>query len=234
MTPEVLAGVMEATWPAAATRRLGPWTLRDGAGGGKRVSAATAEGNWTEADISQAEAAMIARGDPALFLIRAGEDALDQALAAQGYGVIDPVVAYACPAASLAVPPHMTSFAHWPPLAIARDLWGEGGIGAARFAVMDRVPGPKTALLARQADRPAGVAFVAVAHGVAMLHALEVTPALRRQGSAHHMLQAAAHWALDHEADTLALVVTAANTPARALYTSLGMQPVGNYHYRQR
>jgi len=39
MTPEVLARVMEETWPPAARWRLGPFTLRDGAGGGKRVSA---------------------------------------------------------------------------------------------------------------------------------------------------------------------------------------------------
>ena len=25
---------LDATWPAAATRTLGPWTLRDGRGGG--------------------------------------------------------------------------------------------------------------------------------------------------------------------------------------------------------
>ena len=169
----------------------------------------------------------------ALFLIGAQDAALDMALAGRGYRIVDPVVAYACPAASLGPPPPMTSFPHWPPLAIARDLWAEGGIGPERVAVMDRAGGPKTAILARQSDRPAGVAFVALSGTTAMLHALEVTPARRRQGSAHHILQAAATWALDHGADTLSLVVTAANLPARALYASLGMQAVGTYHYRQ-
>jgi len=233
LAPQILAQVMEATWPPAQATRLGPWTIRDGAGGGKRVSAATAEADWTDADIALAETAMAARGAPALFLIRAGEAALDAALAARGYRVVDPVVAYAC-AADLAAPPRMTTFAHWPPLAIARDLWAEGGNGPARLAVMDRVAAPKVAILARQADRPAGVAFVALSGNVAMLHALEITPARRRQGSAHHILQAASQWALDHGADTLSLVVTVANAPARALYASLGMQAVGQYHYRQR
>ncbi|MGL6208856.1 MAG: GNAT family N-acetyltransferase, partial [Paracoccaceae bacterium] len=134
MTPDALARVMEATWPPAQTTRLGPWTIRDGAGGGKRVSAATADGPWTPDDLPLAEAAMPDR----LFLIRDGDDALDTALSARGYAVVDPVIAYACPTANLPAPPLMTSFAHWPPLAIARDLWATGGIGAPRLAVMDR------------------------------------------------------------------------------------------------
>lgn len=234
MTPQILAQVMEATWPPARAQRVGPWTIRDGAGGGKRVSAATADDAWSEADLPVAEASMQAQGDVPLFLIREGDAALDAALDARGYHVVDPVVAYACPVVGLEPPPHMTTFAHWPPLAIVRDLWAEGGIGPARLAVMNRVSGEKTAILVRQGDRPAGAAFVALSGATAMLHALEITPARRRQGSAHHILQAAALWAQDHGADSLSLVVTAANGPARALYASFGMQVVGHYQYRQR
>ena len=234
MTPELLSQVMEATWPPARTQRAGPWTIRDGAGGGKRVSAATADGAWTEADLELAEAAMSAQGEPALFLIRDGETVLDAALAALGYRVVDPVVAYACATAGLPTPPRMTTFAHWPPLAIARDLWADGGVGPERLAVMDRVAGPKTAILARQNDHPCGVAFVAVSRDAAMLHALEISQKFRRQGSAHHIMLAAAQWARDQGVGTLSLVVTAANAPARALYASLGMRAVGHYHYRQK
>ena len=46
MTPATLQAAMDATWPAAAMHRAGPWMLRNGAGGGKRVSAATAEAEW--------------------------------------------------------------------------------------------------------------------------------------------------------------------------------------------
>ncbi len=46
------------------------------------------------------------------------------------------------------------------------------------------------------------------------------------------MIAAAAAWAAEQGADTVALVVTEANAPARALYSSLGMAPVGQYHYR--
>lgn len=232
MTPDQLFHAMETTWPPASHRALGPFLLRDGAGGGKRVSAASVEAPWTEADLNAAEAAM---ADP-LFLIRPADAALDAALDAGGYRVVDPVLAYAAPAAMLAAeaPRHMTTFPHWPPMEIARQLWADGHIGPARLAVMDRAAGAKCAILSRANDRASGVAFVACDGPIAMLHALEVSPALRRQGSAHNILRAAAAWALDNGADTLALVVTEANTNARGLYASLGMTIVGQYHYRQK
>ncbi|MEL6679458.1 MAG: GNAT family N-acetyltransferase, partial [Pseudomonadota bacterium] len=37
-----LYDAVEATWPAAHMWQQDGWTMRDGAGGGKRVSAATA------------------------------------------------------------------------------------------------------------------------------------------------------------------------------------------------
>lgn len=225
MTPAALARVMEETWPAAAYRQVGPVLLREGAGGGKRVSAASVEGDITAADL-----------ESPLFVVRQGQDALDAALAARGYAVVDPVVAYAAPAAVLAdpPPPYLSALPHWPPLAIARSIWAEEGIGPARVAVMERVQGPKTVVLARTDDHPVGAAFVAISGDVAMLHALEVRVAARRRGSANNILRCAAQWALDHGAMTLSLVVTEANAPARALYASLGMAVVGKYHYRQR
>ena len=128
--------------------------------------------------------------------------------------------------------PPVSAFALWPPLAIQRDLWAEGGIGPARVDVMDRVKGPKTSILARHADQPAGSAFVAIHENIAMIHAIEVTPAMRRQGVGANILRCAAHWAQDQGADTLALLVTRANTPANALYASQKFEVVGHYHYR--
>ncbi|MFN4130181.1 MAG: GNAT family N-acetyltransferase [Paracoccaceae bacterium] len=236
MTPDALAEVMERTWPPARAFAVGPWAIRDGQGGGKRVSAATAGPGWRDEAIPEAEAAMADLGQTPLFLIRQGDDLLDQALQSRGYRVVDPVVAYAAPSAALVDPPAppMTAFAHWPPLAICAEIWAGGAIGPARLAVMQRASGPKCAVLGRTHDKPTGVAFVAIHQGVAMLHALEVRPEARRQGSAHNILRAAAGWAQENGADTLSLVVTVANDGARRLYASLGMEVVGQYHYRQR
>ncbi|RYI34719.1 MAG: GNAT family N-acetyltransferase [Acetobacteraceae bacterium] len=231
MTPEQLAEVMEATWPPATSRKIGAFKLRDGAGGGKRVSAASLEGSFTEADLDAVEAAM---AEP-LMLIRAGEAALDAALEGRGWRVIDPVVAYAAPVTELTADlPFLTAFPHWPPLEIARSIWAEGGIGHQRVAVMDRVLGPKAALLGRIDDRSAGVAFVACHGAEAMVHALEVAEPHRRNGLGRALLHAAANWAESQGATRLSLVVTRQNTAARALYARLGMQTVGEYHYRMK
>ncbi len=235
-TAQALLEVVEATWPPAARWRAGPWLMRDGAGGGKRVSAATAAGPVREADIELAEREFARTRNTPLFMIRHGEDALDGWLAARGYEVIDPVTLLACPVEALTaepVPP-VSAFAIWPPLAMMRDIWARGGIGPARLAVMERARGPKTALLARAADRAAGAAFVAIHRDVAMIHAMEVLPELRRKGAALNMMRAAAHWAQDRGVRHFSLVVTDANRPANALYRARGMREVGKYHYRIR
>lgn len=235
MTLPDLHDAMEPTWPPAATQHLGPWLLRQGDGGGKRVSAASALAGVTSGDLAMAEAAMRAMGQEPLFVIRPADVALDAMLAAQGYRVVDPVMIYAAACAPLAVLhlPDLAAIAHWPPLEIARSLWAEGGIGPERVAVMERVALAKTVFLGRAADRSAGVGFVAAAGKVAFVHALEVRPALRRLGTGRHILIAAARWAMAQGAGQLALAVTVANGPARHLYATLGMVVEGQYHYRQ-
>jgi len=226
------AAAMEVTWPALAIHRAGPWAVRHGAGGGKRVSAASAVGDWHPDDIAVAEAAQAGLGQDKLFVIWPWDRALDAALEAQGYAKIEPVVAYTAPVAAFAPPQRMTSFPHWPPLQIAKDIWADGGILGGRLAVMQRVSGPKTVVLGRTADRPSGAAFVALHGTTAMVHAVEVRESQRRKGAGRQLLAAAALWGAAQGADRLALAVTKANTAARALYASLGMQPVGEYHYR--
>ena len=227
---------MEATWPPAAMHDCGPFLLREGRGGGKRVSAATAQARWDDAAITLAEQAMRDLGQVPLFLIRGADEApLDAALSQRGYGVVDPVVLYASPVVKFApLDNPLGAFDHWPPLAIAAELWAQAGVGPARLAVMERAAGPKCVILGRSGDRVSGVAFVACDGDIAMLHALDVLPNLRRRGAARAILQQAAAWAGRQAATTLALAVTTANAPARSLYDTLGMVVVGDYHYRQQ
>lgn len=223
----------EATWPAIRMFSLGGFTLREGGGGGSRVSSATCDGDWTEDHLPQAEAAMTALGQPQLFMIRQGEAEIDAILAARGYQIVDPTVIYECPVSALGPGPNpMTAFPHWPPLAITAAIWDGCGIGPGRQAVMHRAPPPRTALLGRIRDRPAGAAFVAIHDGIAMLHALVVPEQMRRAGVGGNLLRRAAAWAADNGAQQMALAVTAGNGPARTLYASHGMKAVGQYHYR--
>lgn len=230
-----LYDVIEATWPPRAMRTLGPWTLRDGGGGGKRVSAATARTPARADVLPAAEDAMRAAGQTPLFMLRAGDDALDALLEAAGYTVVDPVNIYACPLDDLTRerPPRTASFHIWEPLAIQRDIWTAGGIGPARLAVMARVKGAKTALFGRDDNSPAATGFVALDGDTAMVHALEVLLTHRRRGMARYLMIEAAFWAADQGARHMSVICTAANTGANALYASLGMTLVGQYHYRQ-
>ena len=225
---------MDATWPAARIETVGPWLLREGRGGGKRVSAASATSPVAEADIPQAEAGLRAMGQVPLFRIGQGEGALDALLAARGYSLIDPVVIYSAPVAVLGAerPRPVSAMTVWEPLQVVRDVWAETGLAPERIEVMYRVGVPKTSILGRTQDRPAGAAFVAAAGPVVMLHALEVLPRFRRQQVAVNILREAAHWAADQGAEELALAVTAENAAARALYEGLGMKAVDAYHYR--
>lgn len=230
-----LYAVCEHTWPSARQFAHGNWTIRDGAGGGKRVSAATATGAVTDADIAQAEGAMVELGQAPLFMIREGEAALDTTLDARGYSIIDPVALYTLPIAQLTdIPiPRVTAFHIWEPLAIMREIWAQGGIGPARIDVMQRA-GTKTAILARWNEKPAGVAFAGVHEGVCMVHAVEVLPHQRRMGVAQWIMRAAAFWGASQGAQHIAVLCVKENTAANALYQALGFQYAGGYHYRHR
>jgi GNAT superfamily N-acetyltransferase len=226
--------VAEATWPPAARAALGPVTLREGQGGGKRVSAATVEGPFGTPDLERAEAAMRARGQVPLFQVRKGEAALDAALAARGYRIVDPVDILLAPVAALSAErlPRLSAFTVWEPLEIMREIWAEGGIGPERIAVMERVQGPKTGLFARQDDHPAGAGFVAIHACVAMVHALEVRARHRRAGVGRRMMVQAALWAEAQGATHLAVLCTQANAGALALYAAMGFCRAGTYQYR--
>ncbi len=230
-----LFAAIDATWPAAAMVEAGPWTLREGRGGGQRVSAATAREDWRDPDIDAAERAMQLMGQTPLFMIRPGEDALDQALAARGYDVVDPVNLWAAPVDSLTDRPlpRVTAFAIWEPLAIMLEIWETAGIGPRRIAVMNRAQGPKTGLFGRVSDHPAGTGFCAIHDGIVMVHALEILDGYRGKGLGGWMMRCAAFWAAKQGAHTLAVLCTKANIPANRLYASLGFATVGEYHYRK-
>jgi len=229
-----LYAVTEATWPPAKFLEHGPWTIRDGQRGGKRVSAATAAQPVAEDDIARAEDAMRGLDQTPLFMIREGDDMLDGLLCAAGYEVIDPVNMYACPLSVLTGTPvpRAAAYAIWEPLAIQLDIWAQGGIGPGRIAVMHRAAGPRTTILGRSGHSPAATAFVAIHDGIAMVHALEVLERHRRAGIGRLVTLQAAHWAAANGATHASVLCTRDNRAANTLYTSLGMAHVGQYHYR--
>ena len=235
MKADAVFEAIEATWPAAAQVRRGPWMLRDGLGGGKRVSAARPVGAVTPDDVDLAEADMLARAERPLFMLRPCDADLDDMLAARGYDLIDPTNLYSVNISKLTdIPlPHVTAFCIWEPLAIMEEIWAKGGIGPARLGVMSRVE-TKTGIFVRCNDKPAGAAFAGIHQGICMVHAVEVLAHQRRQGAAQWIMRAGAFWAQKHGATQVTVLCTQANVPANRLYSSLGFNVVGDYHYRQK
>ena len=226
--------VVDATWPSAGQFTCGPFQIGDGQGGGKRVSSATMTGAFEDADISAVEDAMRKINQTPLFQIREGDDALDAALAARGYDIIDPVTMYAIEAEKLTAerPPRTAAIETTGPLHIMREIWAAGGLGPARVEVMNRACRPKAGFVSRWNDKPAGTSFIAMHDGISMVHAVEILPFQRRQGVARWLMIRAAFWTLDNGGDTLSVICTTGNAAANSLYSSLGMFVVGQYHYR--
>lgn len=206
---------VDATWPAAQFHHHDGWIIREGLGGGKRVSAASGSG-----DIELAERAQKSLGQDLLFMIRPQDGDLDAQLAARGYEIIDPVVILAKTLPSTGNSNSTTQGA----TQASVDIWEKGGIGPERRAVMDRAKGPKTIV-----QMTGGCAFVSCHKDVAMIHALEVDQDHRRKGIGRTLEQAASEWS---PVPTIAALTVETNTASRGLFTAAGYKEVSKYHYR--
>lgn len=233
MTADIFAAV-DATWAPASMRSVGSWTIREGRGGGQRVSAASADGPVAVADIPVAEAAMRALDQHPLFMVRGDQPDLDAMLADVGYAIKDPVDVWVGPATQVAEGYARSLAAIFVdyPMPILAEIWAAGGIGPGRLDVMRRVAQPKTCILGRLGDRPRGALFVAAHDGLAMAHAVEVRADARRQGVAERMMRAAAWWALQQGADRIAALTVQTNARTQSMWQKLGMQIATRYHYR--
>jgi len=223
-TLQDLYDVTEATWPSASMSEKSGWVIKDGAGGGKRVCAAVQL--TKSADIQLAEAEMLELGQDKLFQIRTGDNTLDKALALRGYELFDRVVLMVGKLTEL----EQTADGQMEerPNSSMKEIWEQGGIGPARLAVMDRAKCTKA--YARIDDK--AVAYAAIHNNICMAHAVEVSQDHRRKGLGRKIMHQIAGWADQRGADYMAVITVTENTAARTLYQNLGLQEIGNYHYR--
>lgn len=241
-TPPDHAAIMaalDATWPCAEAGWVGGWKLRRGLGGGRRASSVwpcAAPDRPLGDAVAEVEERMRSWGQPPLFQLGPADAELDALLAARGYAEITPCVLMAVEAAPLAArgTGGRMVIAVRAPLALLDGFWAEGGIGPARRATMARVAGPcETLMLRSDDDRVASACFVASAGEIAVTSALLVAPSRRRSRLGAHAVVAAAAWAAEAGARTLALSVEAGNAPACALYRGLGFAQASRYWYRE-
>ena len=225
---------IDLTWPAEEFLELPEWKLRRSIKGGKRVSAASIIKKSGIPDIKFVENTLAEWCQDKLFMIKSGENSFDEALKSLGYFVVDPTNIWSISAEALSAQqiPLVTAFSIFPPLAIQREIWKANGIDASRIEIMDRVKKPRTTIFGRTNAKPAASAFVAVANKIAMVHALIVDHNCRRQGMGKFVMQKAGAWARQQGAESVAVLCTKQNQSANNFYKTLGMQVIGEYHYR--
>lgn len=230
-TPSDLFQALDATWPPYAFHNYKGWLIREGAGGGQRVSAATLLQNTQHYEISAAEEKMDSIGKNPLFMIHSPHDNLDRKLQTKGYNIVDPVAILVSPIKNLLSHPstNINQILRLDkPNTSAKNIWKAGGIDQARLNIMARVTVPKTILAADDM----GVAFAAAYDGIAMVHAVEVAKDHRRKGVANSLMHEAIQFANDQNCQWLAVLTVRANKPANSLYEALGMVEAASYHYR--
>ena len=225
---------IDLTWPAEKFLELRKWKLRKSIKGGKRVSAATAIGKSDIRDIQFVENTLAEWCQEKLFMIKAGENSLDEALKKRGYYIVDPTNIWSISSEALSMQkiPPVTAFSIFPPLAIQRELWIANDIDASKIEIMDRVKTPKTTIFGRIDAKPAASAFVAIANKMAMVHALIVDHKCQRQGMGKFVMQKVGDWADQLGAKSVVVLCTKKNQSANNFYKSLGMRVIGEYHYR--
>lgn len=236
-SPNDLFKALEETWPPALVTQKGKYRVFSGEGGGKRVSATRVFEDLQEDETAEFEELLKNDADSQLFQLTPDQVIADKILQDRGYQIVDPTVLMSSSINDLHLPdvPPVTTFLGWPELQVQREVWAEGGIGSPRIAVMHRVHGPKITVLGRINDRVMGTCFAAISDGIAMVHALEIRDAARRQRLGTYMMAAASHWAAEsHGAAYLAIATTEANAAAQALYEKIGMHKTCRYHYRVR
>lgn len=229
---------LEATWPPAEAARFGDpaggLVVGRGEGGGGRLSSVRAAGpSWQPDDLDAALAQQDAWGEARLIRALDDDHRLSAAAEARGMTRHKPTVILTAPLAVLADAdiPRVTGFTLWPPMAIQHEIWAANDIPPPRQAAMTRAPFPKVSLLGRTQERAGGAGFLGISGPVAGLHTLVVMEGLRGHRLAEWMIREAARWALDQNAELMALQVTRANTAALRLYARLGFRELAGYSY---
>lgn len=226
--------LVDEAWPAWERRAFEGWIMRWAGGVTKRANSvlALAEPSDPEAAITVAEGFYAARGAPCVFSVGPGAPpALDGALVARGYALVDPTVVMA--GAVTGEPAHPVRVAAEPWPGWLEAWWSvDGRHATGREAARRICTGVPAWYAAVEED---GVP-VAVGRGVPQggtlgVYCMATLPSARRRGLARSVLRALARHAGSGSAY---LVVTARNTAARALYRSEGLTERGAYHYRVR
>ena len=229
-------------WPALRQVLYGGWVLRFSGGLTRRANSANplaARGLDADTFIASCESLYRYQRLPTIFRLPSIIDpAIDARLATQGYtseglslvlhGDLGTVQAVRDPDVQLLPRPTPQWFAAMAQLqrhtkkeaSLYRQIVGCLAIPAA-FAIRSDERGI------------AALAYGAIHDGRICYESVVTDPGRQRRGYARRVVGSLAAWAADRGARGACLEVEAANTPACALYESLGFEELYRYHYRR-
>ncbi|WP_082126663.1 GNAT family N-acetyltransferase [Allosalinactinospora lopnorensis] len=216
-------------WPSAEVHVRGGWRLGHSEGVTKRANSAIALGG--DVSVEAMERFYRSRGSAPCVQVWPENAELGAALAARGYGVVDPTLVMARelaerPAATSAVTVSARPGEAW------RALWREADVPSERIGalhrILDRVPAMGYGLH----DSGLARGCVALNGDWAGVYGMVTRPRARGSGLAGQIVAALLGWAHDKGARNAYLLVTEANAGARRLYRRSGFTVVDRYHYR--
>jgi GNAT superfamily N-acetyltransferase len=226
------------SWPALEIEYLDDWILRAAGGYSKRansVSIITPSGQNLAANIDHVETFYRGHGLAPMFRITPLFDpALDEALAARGYGRIDETCVLVADLSEMAqTSPRVTRETTLTP------DWRQGY--AAISGLSENDTKILSAILA-QVEIPSAYARIdthafgraTLNAGLLGLYSIATDPSVRRQGLARRLCESLLHWGASQGATHAYLAVEADNVAALALYHQLGFGPAYHYHYRRK
>jgi GNAT superfamily N-acetyltransferase len=225
-------------WPAQETERLGDWTLRCAGGFTRRANSVLPFGDPGIPVASAADRIVrwyAARGLPAYVQVM-DEEPLGEELAGLGWTREADALLRTAPLPPLADLPGAER------VRLSREVdeaWlaryhRTGTLGDEAVKVLTGGPSVWFATVPGDAGAgPAAIGRCAVDGAWAMFGAVEVDPALRRQGLATAVMAALALRAVQEGASGAYLQVEAENEGARSMYDRLGFTTHHAYHYRR-
>ncbi|GAA4201257.1 GNAT family N-acetyltransferase [Microbispora amethystogenes] len=236
--------LVDEGWPAPGRMGEGTWVYRHAGGVTKRANSVLPLGERADLPeaVDRAERFYADIGLPCVFSVGMGATpGLDGELDRRGYRLVDPTLVMTGP---LSPGSQDVEVAGTPSERWLRAWWSvDGGRRSATGDVPARVWAERIVT-----GVPAGYVLLsdgasedgdAVGRGVPQgrwlgIYCMAVQPHARRRGLGGAVLRALTAWGRRQGADSAYLVVTEANTAARALYEREGFGVAGRYHYRVR
>ncbi len=243
VSPDDLLPIEEAAlraWPAARQVHAGGWIVRISGGYTKRANSAVLldpePQSTSDRAIARIEGMYLHHGQPSIFrlLSFATPDGFEGRLAERGYRAADDTLVMTRPLApATAIDPEVCLLDTETGVEVhARMTSLASEKVPAHRAILDRIPSELSFCGLHSNGELVACGCTVVDGAFAGLFDIVTDPAHRRQGHAHHLVRGMLDRASAHGATTAFLQVVATNTPAVALYRSLGFTPAYSYRYR--